>query len=296
MAVSEVLDIYVDIRKANNKTGRLYLKPLYEYFGSYPATSITKKMCRDYKTWRTSKPTGGKNWKPKSFRPPKQRSADLELAYLRSAINTAVNEDIYITENNSKFDIKTTQTSKIDKPSFSKEQARAFVDLAVWHLKLFLVISFQSGHRKQAVLELTWDRVDFRNRSINFIKNNSEETNKRRGVIFFKEHSELHNLLNIGYKRKTCDFVIEWNGTRVQNIKHAWDNTLYKLQRAHNSWDLRGLTPHSTKHTAILWQLKERVPMTTIALHTATDIKTLMKHYSSYDESMGYEAITATEF
>ena len=292
MTVSQVLDFWNEQRQKKGKA-KLFTNRVYEFMGDVPANTMTAKLCRDYTEWRQTNIVSGFGWKKSSFKKPSLTTPQRELAYLRSATNLCINEGLLI--QGAVFDIENTETYK-DRPTFTKEQARAFTDIATWHLKLFLVIAFQSGHRMRAVLDLTWDRINFSERTIDFNKVNVRQSHKKRGVMFFKADSELERLLNIAWARKTCDYVIEYNSSGIKNIRRSWDRHLEVLQREHNSWNLRGLTPHCTKHTAILWMIKEKVPFATISLATATDIKTLIKYYASVDAGISLEAVNATEF
>ena len=57
----------------------------------------------------------------------------------------------------------------------SKEQADQLLAAATaFHLQLFIMIATHTGMRKGAILDLTWDRVDFERTRLNF--NNPEKT------------------------------------------------------------------------------------------------------------------------
>jgi integrase len=48
------------------------------------------------------------------------------------------------------------------------------------HVRLFIILAITTGARMGALLELRWDQVDFKHRTINFNRSDREQTNKRR--------------------------------------------------------------------------------------------------------------------
>ena len=80
--------------------------------------------------------------------------------------------------------------------------------------------------RKEAILELTWDRVDFRQGTIDF--NRSEKQSilgtshiKGRAMVDMNETIDEALAEAYEYRDRDCPYVIEWKGKMVQDPKNA---------------------------------------------------------------------------
>ena len=50
-------------------------------------------------------------------------------------------------------------------------------------MRLFVTLALTTGARMGAILDLTWDRVDFEHNTIDFMPSGRNKTNKRRTVV-----------------------------------------------------------------------------------------------------------------
>jgi integrase len=93
------------------------------------------------------------------------------------------------------------------------------------HLRLFVIIAISTGARKAAILELTWDRVDFEKRTIDFRINRDEEDILDSGGMKGRAIVDMGNLvyeaLLIAKRWATTDFVIEYQGRPVKDVHKA---------------------------------------------------------------------------
>ena len=112
------------------------------------------------------------------------------------------------------------------------------------HVLLFTRIAINTGARSTAILQLTWDRVDFARRTIWFPVPGRRQTKKRRTVISF-DH-KLYNALKIAYARRRTDHVIEFEGARVTQIRKS----VVKACQAVGVYDV---SPHTLRHTFGTW-------------------------------------------
>ncbi|MDO9381883.1 MAG: tyrosine-type recombinase/integrase [Hyphomicrobiaceae bacterium] len=90
------------------------------------------------------------------------------------------------------------------------------------HIKLAFLIALATGARKQAIIELTWPRVDLVFRRIDF--NNGLErpildTGHGKGRAIVDISDGLYDALVLAKEFASCDWVIEWRGGPVQDIK-----------------------------------------------------------------------------
>jgi integrase len=161
----------------------------------------------------------------------------------------------------------------------SPEEAAALIDgAAAHHIKLFIQIALYTGARKGAILGLTWDRVSFDMERIDFTDPAERTGRKRRAIVPIEPG--LLVALKEAHEGRTTDYVVEWAGKRVQNVKRGF-------QEACRRAGVVGATPHTLRHTAASWAAQAGAPMWEIAGmlgHTTTEItqRVYAKHHPDF--------------
>jgi integrase len=92
------------------------------------------------------------------------------------------------------------------------------------HVKLFVVIAISTGARRQAILELTWDRVDFEKRTVDFRvlrKVSVLDTSSKKGRAKVDMNEFLYEELLQAKRWARTDYVVEWAGRPVKSVKKA---------------------------------------------------------------------------
>lgn len=170
----------------------------------------------------------------------------------------------------------------------TKEQARALVDAtATPHVKLFLIIGLATGARAAAILDLTWDRVDFGHGTIDFRPSGRHQTNKRRTVV--PMNATAREALEAAYPGRLTDHVIEYAGKPVASVKKA-------LERLSARTGIK-VSPHVLRHTCAVWMTQADVPMQKIAQylgHTSTRVTETV--YARFSPSFMRDAGQAVTF
>lgn len=157
----------------------------------------------------------------------------------------------------------------LTKAEFHKFYAAAKAD----HAKLYMMIGLFTVARPGAILELTWDRVDFMRRRIDFTPPGHTRTNKRRTIVPISD--ALLPELQKGYDARTTEWVIERGGKRVANIKKAF-------QAASERSGVHA-TPYTLRHTGAVWAAEAGVPMPELAQFMGhDDSRTTEKHYARF--------------
>lgn len=90
------------------------------------------------------------------------------------------------------------------------------------HIRLAMLIALATGARKEAILDLTWDRVDFVYRTVDFNKPDERsilDTSHQKGRAKVDMSDELYGSLMHAKEFATCEYVIEYRGKRVGDIK-----------------------------------------------------------------------------
>lgn len=119
----------------------------------------------------------------------------------------------------------------------------------------FIQIALMTGQRKEAILSLTWEQVDFLTGLIDFNDPSMPlaHRRKRRGIVPMSEslRAHLNGLQRVGH------YVIHRNGKRVTDIRSDWKKIM----------DQTGLsiTPHILRHTVATHLAQNNVPITQIS-------------------------------
>ena len=111
------------------------------------------------------------------------------------------------------------------------------------YLRLFVTLALATAGRTQALLELTWDRVDFAAARIDL---RTVEVGPRKGRAVVPMTTTASDALKEAHKARTSDYVIEHAGRPLKRIIKGFRAT---AKRA----DLVGVTPHTLRHTAAVW-------------------------------------------
>ena len=154
-----------------------------------------------------------------------------------------------------------------------------------YHLCLFMIVGLYTGRRKEAILSLRWSKVDLGRGKIDFRRDSTPETKKKRGLCAIPPRLRPHlvrakgNGHNIGH-------VVLWEGEAIEDIKTAFNNA---VKRAY----LSGVTPHTLKHTAATWLMQSGTDPFKISDFLATSVPTLLKHYGHHNPDHQSEVAAA---
>jgi integrase len=155
-------------------------------------------------------------------------------------------------------------------PSPSEPRSRVLTEDEFWrlidatknpHVRLFMLLAIATGGRHTAILELTWDRVDFDAGVINLRKPVERDPMSKRS---FKGRAvvAMNNLIRAALTEAeagaTTDYVIEWDGKPLKSVKKAF-------QRAVRDAGLTGVTPHTFRHTTATWLTEGDVDLAKVA-------------------------------
>jgi integrase len=145
-------------------------------------------------------------------------------------------------------------------------------------IELWLFLAYYTARRKEAIQDLTWDRVDFELGRIDFDPPGRRRTKKRRGVA--EMHPKLRTALERAYaQRKPGDtpgtfspWVLDHDGC----IRTAFDTL---RRRAGFGGDV---TIHTLKHTSITHMLRRGVSVHDVAGATETSAMTITRVYGKH--------------
>src|SRR3546814_15416457 len=105
--------------------------------------------------------------------------------------------------------------------------------------------------RPSAILELTWDRVDFERRLIDLNPAGRKQTAKRRPVV--KMNDELFEAMQESYTARPITHDVEHGGKPVANI-----TTAFQAARDRRGVDV---TPYMIRHSGADWAAEAEINM-----------------------------------
>lgn len=158
------------------------------------------------------------------------------------------------------------------------------------HLLLFARLALYTGQRSGAILDLTWDRVDFARGLIHFPVPGRRQTNKRAGVI--PMDARLRRMLVAAQRRNAARrggpvaYVVHWKGEHTARIIRGF--------RSHaRGAGLDDVTPHTLRHTFATWAAQAGVPLFLIGRTIGQSVSATTERYAKHQPDALRSVISA---
>lgn len=215
-------------------------KALKDRFGLLEAAQITITDCRAYIDARRLKGI-------------KDGSIRTELNHLRMVVLWAHKHKLIIAPPY----IERPPQPKPKHDYLTKQEARKLLDACQMpHLKMFVHLALGTGARKQAILDLTWDRCDFARGLIDLRDPDMKGPHKGRSIVPMT--ATVKRAL-LGIKDGSLSpYVVEWAGKKVASVKKGVANA---AERA----GIKHVSPHMLRHSAAVHMAEAGVSMDEIA-------------------------------
>jgi len=143
-----------------------------------------------------------------------------------------------------------------DRRLTASESQRLMAAATIPHIKVAIALMLNTGARAGAVMELTWDRVDFARGLITYT--NPDETGRRKGRATVPMNKPLRAVLETAKAAAMTEFVVEYARRQVTTIKRGFAKAVADA-------GLEDVTPHVLRHTAASLMAEAGVPMIEIA-------------------------------
>ncbi len=154
-----------------------------------------------------------------------------------------------------------------------REAARLIDECKTPHLRLFVILALHTAARSSALLQLTWDRVDFTRGIILLDLPGRKRSNKRRAKVPMTEAAR--DALREAQAAATSDHVIEWREVSVKTTYKAY-------MRAARRARVLPCSPVTLRHTAATWMIMRRVPIRDIARYLGNTEKMVEQVYGHH--------------
>jgi integrase len=175
-----------------------------------------------------------------------------ELAIIRAALNWA--EKHKVIERAPYIQMPALPASTVG--HITKADFRKLREAAVSpHIKLFMEIAVGTGARSNAILDLTWDRVDFASGLITLNPVDRVQTSKYRATV--PMNGQLRASLLEAKDAALSDYVIEHGREKLGSVKKGFGATAKRAGLK--------VSPHMLRHSAAVWMAEAGTPMGQIA-------------------------------
>lgn len=216
-------------------TGRAVLP----VFGELRPDQITVDDCRSYLATRTDagRAIG---------------SVHTELGHLRSAMRWA--QKTGLIEKVPHIELPPKPASDV-RPLSDSEIVRIIDNCQAFHVRLAVILLLTTGARVSAILDRTWDKIDFE-RGIIDLRQTDGISRKGRAVLPMNRMART--ALQTAYSARQSQWVVEYNGQRVKSIRKGFSNALTRA-------GLHGVNIHQIRHTVAVKMLAAGQPIEAVA-------------------------------
>ncbi len=129
------------------------------------------------------------------------------------------------------------------------------------HIRLAIILLLSTAARVGAILDLTWDRVDF---ARGHIRLRRDDMVTRKGRATVPMNAGVRAALSAAKEASISDYVIEWAGEQVGSIKKGF-------KAAVDAAGLSDVSPHVLRHTAAVHLAEAGKSMSEIAQYLGHD-------------------------
>lgn len=297
LTLADVWRVYYEKHVLPKVTGvynaELAWRQMEPHFGDLHASGLSQMTVDDYVSKRTNGRLGRKV---------KPQSAAKELSYLVAAMRFCADPKRKV--------IDPAFVQKLDMPEpgdprdrwLRTEEIQRLLDAAARMRRgnrlsrgeRFLWIALETAARKQAILDLTWDRVDFETGMIVFDVPGRKKTKKSRAVVPISR--ALRPILARAWEERLSDGLVMDNKgavwATVQRIAiEAGLGGAQKKPAPGTKPQATGVSPHVLRHTAATHMARRGVSLWKIAKILGNSIRMVEKVYAKHQPADLQEAV-----
>lgn len=232
-------------------------KALGPHFGHHEPPAVTLDLCQSYAEKRRRTVRDG--------------TIHTELGHLRTVLLWAVKRNLIDRAPHVERPVKPEPKDR----HLTRKEARRLIEAAgMPHIRLAILLLLGTAARVGALLDLTWDRVDFDRGKVHL--RDPEDGTARKGRATPPMNRTTRAALLTAREGALTDHVIEWGGKPVRSIKKGFAAACRKA-------GLDEVTPHVLRHTAAVWLAEGGTKMEEIAQYLGhSDLKTTRRVYARF--------------
>lgn len=278
----EYLAKHVRVKLANDKTACDVWKNLEPHFGQLPASALTQNEADTYTSRRTSGKLG-RRVQPQTVRK--------ELAYIAAAVKFCADPRRKIIPPEFAHKLTLPEPGEARDRWLRTEEIQKLLDAAarlrdgtrLSRGERFLWLALETAAREQAILDLTWDRVDFETNTIRYDVPGRRKTKKRRATVPISK--ALLPILKRAHGERTGDGKVLDNGSGVwlaiqKIVVEAGLGEDRKSKRGRPM--ATGISPHVFRHTAATHMVRRGVPLYIVAAILGNSVKMIAEVYGHH--------------
>ncbi len=270
---------------------------LRPYFGAMPATALNQDTVDEYVRRRT-KGLLGRRVKP--------QTVAKELTYMRAAVAFCADprRGIIASECAQRLTLP-EQGPRRDRWLRPNEVQQLLAGARSFYAgsdrlgrgERFIWLALETAGREQALLDLTWDRIDFHTNTIQLAVPNRRATKKRRAAVPISK--ALRPLLERAYEERINDLVLD-NGVAIwptiQSIAiHAGLAPKQEIATGKKP-KATGISPHVFRHTSATAMVRGRVPIPLVAQILGNSVKMVTDVYGHWAKEDLQDAVDTISY
>ena len=242
--IGEIWAAYIEDRRLEGKRSVDIMehnwKALAPRFGHLMPAMVDKRLCREYVEARRKL---GRS----------ESTVLTELRRVRNCLSWAVKSGIL----DKAPPIWLPQEPRSRERWLTREEVQALIEHAgTPHVRLFIILAIATAGRSEAILDLTWDRVDIEAGLIHLDDPDRERTSKGRATV--PMNATARAALIGDRPGALTPYVIEWKHAKLASIKKGFAAAVARAGIEH-------CTPHDLRRTAASWMVMAGVPLQQVA-------------------------------
>ncbi|MBY8826082.1 tyrosine-type recombinase/integrase [Sphingomonas colocasiae] len=257
--VGDIVEAYLADRRAEgivtaNRQSDAW-KAMRDYWAAVSPNLIDKEMARGYAARRRAAPA----------------TVRYELSMLSVALRWAKDEKLI---DNAPEIWRPSPPERRKRHLSHAEFEKFFAAVKAPHARLYVLLGLYTMARPAALLDLTWDRVNWQKGTIDLNPEGRVQTAKRRADAL-PLNEEALDALKEAWRARQSEYVIERGGKRIANVK--------KLFQAASERCGFHVTAYMLRHTGAVWAAEAGAPMTELAQFMGhEDSRTTERHYARF--------------
>jgi len=159
------------------------------------------------------------------------------------------------------------------------------------HIKAVIMMGYFTGMRKGEILNLTWDKVDLKNRMIRLEAEDTKDREKRNIPICDELYSLLLSMPNRLHDSGQENHVFQFKGEPIRDIRSGLRRACKKAKIEYGRFTKGGFIFHDLRHTFNTNMRKAGVAESVIMRVTGHSTREMFDRYNTIDESDTRQAI-----